>query len=66
MRHVLMVILLIWALAVPASAAEFSPPEVPPSGADRMPAAVDSFGSGLRELVRNTTDLLEPELNSAA
>ena len=66
MRHVLMVILLLWALAVPASAAEFSPPEVPQSGADRMPAAADSFGSGLRELVRNTTDLLEPELNSAA
>lgn len=56
------ILLLILSLAVPASAAEFTAPQVPQTGAEQMPETTDSFGSGLLELMENCLSTLQPGL----
>lgn len=54
------VFLLLFSLAMPVSAAEFTAPQVPESGAEQMPEHTDSFGSGLMELLQNALLSLQP------
>ena len=51
MSKILLVVILIFSLAIPASAAELPAPTVPQSGAEVMPEKTDSFGDGLLKLL---------------
>ena len=55
-------ILLVLALAVPASAMDFTAPEVPQAGQSWMPDRTDSFGQGMLEILREAASALTPEL----
>lgn len=66
MKKLLMMILLIFALALPASAAEFTAPEVPDAGAEMMPENTDSFGEGLKELLQKAILYIRPDLAEAS
>lgn len=66
MRKLIFVILILFALAVPASAAEITAPEVPKSGSEMMPENTESFGDGLWELLQNALLQLRPDLQEAA
>ena len=45
-------IFLVLCLCLPASAAEYTAPEVPNSGSSLMPAETHNFGGGLTELLK--------------
>lgn len=59
-------VLLMFSLAVPASAAELTAPRVPEAGAQLMPENTDSFPSGLTELLREALGQLRPDLKEAS
>ncbi len=61
----LLTLLLVFSLAVPGSALEFTAPEVPDSGVDLMPRNTDSFGEGLRELLKTVLLEIHPDLREA-
>ena len=65
MMKILMGIWLVLSLALPASAEELIPPEVPPMGQERMPQNTDSFPDALMELLENSAGLIRPELEGA-
>lgn len=52
-------------LCIPASAAEYTAPEVPDSGRNLMPAETGSFGDGLAELLKKACSLIRPDLAEA-
>lgn len=56
------VILVVLSLAMPASAVQFTAPQVPEAGEEQMPEHTDSFGSGLWELCKNVLASLHPDL----
>lgn len=58
-------ILLVLLLCLPASAAEFSAPEVPDSGSGLMPSETQNFGSGMAELLKKAFLLIRPDLSEA-
>ena len=58
-------ILLVLLLCLPASAAEFSAPEVPDSGSGLMPSETQNFGSGMAELLKKAFLLIRPDLPEA-
>lgn len=66
MIRLLISILLVLCLCLPASAAEFSAPTVPDSGADLMPEDTGDFGRGVRELLKKAFVLIRPDLAEAA
>lgn len=66
MKHFVLAIMLVFALALPASAAEITAPEVPEAGAELMPESTDSFGDGLWELVQNAVLRIRPDLREAS
>lgn len=66
MKHIVLAIMLIFALALPASAAEITAPEVPEAGEDLMPENTDSFGDGLWELLQKAVRLIRPDLREAS
>ena len=53
MSKLILAVALIFALAVPASAVEFTAPQVPEKGAELMPEDTGSFAAGLTELLRD-------------
>lgn len=53
-------------LALPASAAEITAPQVPQSGEDLMPDRAESFGEGLWEIVKDAVGALRPDLAEAS
>ena len=57
--------LLILSLCVPASAVEYTAPEVPDSGRNLMPEETHSFGDGLAELLKKAYALIRPDLAEA-
>lgn len=65
MRGLLILLLLVFAMAVPASALELAAPEVPDAGREWMPETEDSFGDGLLDLLEKGISLLVPEVKSA-
>ncbi len=60
-----MILILLVALAVPAQAAEITPPQVPESGARMMPEDTGSFSEGFRQLLEKGIKSLRPELTAA-
>lgn len=66
MSKILLVVILIFSLAIPASAAELTAPTVPQSGAEVMPEKTDSFGDGLLKLLENALGQLRPDLKEAS
>lgn len=58
-------VLLLFCLALPVSAAEYTAPEVPDSGRNLMPADTNSFGSGLTELLKKACLLIRPDISEA-
>ncbi len=66
MRKLLMLVMLVCALAVPASALEMTAPEVPEMGEALMPEDTSSFASGLAELLRKAVGKLRPDLEEAS
>lgn len=59
-------IFLIFSLAVPVSALEVEPPQVPKSGEGLMPRDTDSFGKGLHELIQHLLRNVRPDLTEAS
>lgn len=66
MRFILPTIVIIFLLAMPVSAVEFTAPTVPRSGSEFMPDHTESFGTALWELVRNGISAIRPDLREAA
>lgn len=65
MKHFFIVITLILLLALPVSASEITPPEVPESGADLMPEDTGNFWTGLLEILSNGLGAIRPDLKEA-
>ena len=65
-REMLRAVALIFALAIPASAVEFTAPQVPEGGAELMPEDTGSFAAGLMELLRDAVLGLRPDLKEAS
>ena len=53
MSKLILAVALIFVLAIPASAVEFTAPQVPEGGAELMPEDTGSFAAGLMELLRD-------------
>ena len=66
MSKLILAVALIFALAVPASAVEFTAPQVPEGGAELMPEDTSSFAAGLTELLRDAVWGLRPDLKEAS
>lgn len=66
MRRIAIFFLLLWSIALPASALEIQAPAVPESGKLWMPENEDSLGDGLAELIDKALSNLVPELKLAA
>lgn len=64
MKKLIFTIILMFALAMPVSAAGITAPEVPESGADLMPEA-DTFGEGLLQILQDVIPLIRPDLAEA-
>lgn len=58
-------VILALCLALPASATEYTAPEVPDAGRDLMPAETEHFGRGLSELLKKACFLIRPDLGEA-
>lgn len=65
MKHLITAILILFFLALPAHAAEFTAPAVPESGSDLMPDKT-GFGEGLLQMLGNVLPLIRPDLAQAA
>ena len=66
MSKLILAVALIFALAIPASAVEFTAPQVPEGGAELMPEDTGSFAAGLMELLRDAVWGLRPDLKEAS
>ena len=66
MSKLILAVVLIFALAIPASAVEFTAPQVPEGGAELMPEDTGSFAAGLTELLRDAVLGLRPDLKEAS
>lgn len=62
----MLALLLAVSMALPASALEFTAPQVPTSATEQMPEDTTSFANGLLELVRKLLLQLAPELREGA
>lgn len=66
MIRFLLSFLLFLSLALPASAVEFTAPQVPASGREWMPKNVESFGDGMSELLQTVVSHIRPDLKEAS
>lgn len=66
MRKLVFALIFALSLAVPASALEITPPDVPPSGQDLMPEDTSSFPDAIAQLLRNAFRNLYPDLAEAS
>ncbi len=66
MRKLLLLLLLVFCLAMPVGAMDYTAPTVPGEAEDLMPAETESFAAGLWEILRNALEELDPELTQAA
>ena len=58
-------VILVLCLALPASATEYTAPEVPDAGRNLMPAETEHFDRGLSELLKKACFLIRPNLSEA-
>jgi stage III sporulation protein AE len=66
MSKILIALLLIFLLAVPVNAVEYTAPEAPESVEDLMPVEKESFGQGLWKVIKSGMEAVQPELVKAA
>lgn len=66
MKFFLPMILVVFLLAIPVSAAEFTAPEVPDSGSAFMPKDTSVFADAVWELFQNGLHALRPDLKEAS
>ena len=62
MRKWLLLILLLFAISIPVSAQDYTTPPEPDGVTDLLPEDRDSFGEGLRYVLRSAFAALQPEL----
>ena len=65
MRKLIILITLLLFITIPVSALEFTAPEVPEMGEDRMPPSCDSFIEGLWYVLRSGLAALQPGFRDA-
>ncbi len=65
MKKLLFILITVWALVIPVSAAEFTPPAVPDSGLEYMPQDTESFADGLWFVIRSGLNTLQPAIGQA-
>ncbi len=65
LQMIMLSLFLVFILALPVSAMDFTAPVVPKSGASSMPENTDSFGEGLTELLKNVLLKIRPTLREA-
>lgn len=61
-----LLIIIMFHLVLPASAAEITAPVVPQSGAQYMPPETESFGEALWRMVKDAASQIQPDLNEAS
>ena len=66
MKRVLMLLILIFALTMPVSAMDFTPPSAPDHVQDLMPAETESFSQGLWTVIKAGIVKFAPNLTAAA
>ena len=66
MRFLLPTVILVFFLAVPVSATEFTAPPVPEAGAEYMPEDTGSFQDAIWELIQNGIRAFRPDIREAA
>lgn len=66
MKNLLRICLLLFALAVPVSALEFTAPTVPDSARSFMPSSQENFGQALLEVLRDGIQAFSPQLREAS
>lgn len=66
MRKCTFLLLILFFMTIPVSAAEFTAPEVPEAGAALMPDDTDSFGVGLLELLEKALLAIRPDIRDAS
>lgn len=66
MKRLCLVLFLVFLLAVPVSALDYTAPTVPESGAELMPAKTETFSEGLSKVIGNAIGYISPSLTEAA
>ncbi len=66
MKKVLFALALLLCLALPVSAAEYTAPQVPDSGAYIFPEEPESFGQGVLSILKDAVALIQPAIAEAA
>ena len=66
MKRLLMLLILIFVLAMPVSAMDFTPPSAPSDVQELMPAETESFAQGLWTVIKAGIEKFAPELTAAA
>lgn len=66
MKKLIFVLLIIFAVAVPANAMEFTAPEVPDSGSKILTEEPETFAQGLWKVISEGVKLVQPALAEAA
>lgn len=66
MKVVIKILLIIFLIAMPVKATEFTAPTVPNSAEKYMPEHSESFSDGILELVEEAVKLLQPSIAAAA
>ena len=60
MRKLVILILLLFLIALPVSAEDFTAPKAPDSAQELMPVDTESFGEGVWKIIRNALPVLQP------
>ena len=66
MRHIIILIILIFALVIPVSALDVQAPDAPESAQDYLPKESKSFGEDLWYIIKKAMSDIRPSLNEAA
>ena len=65
MKRLFIILFVISALCMPVSAMDFTAPEAPPKAQQVMPDEAESFGEGLRYIIRSAIDIIQPSITQA-
>lgn len=65
MRRMIIILLIIFSLAVPVNAIEFTAPDAPEAAQKLMPDDTEDFGEGLLFVIRSALDTLRPSMVEA-
>ena len=66
MKQLLIGFVIVFALAIPANAVDFSPPDAPESALSYLPDETDNFGEGLLFVIREAIRKTQPSITEAA